>query len=413
MASRRHSNLAAFRHAEFRYYILSRAFFIMVLNMQATLVSWKVYEITKDPFSIGLIGLVEFFPAFAAALYSGYVIDRSDKRRVLVLSIAANLLLTTGFAVVTGEEAMRLLSKDTILVAIYCIAFCTGLARAFSGPASFALVSRLVPREELPSAISWHSTSWQVSAVGGPALAGLMYAKAGITPTFGFMVASMAVALFFSFFLKPKPPTPVPEGETMLQSIREGFRFVWRTREVLGALCLDLFAVFFGGATALLPYFSDEILRRGPEGLGILRSAPSVGAVALMLWVTFRPLRGRQGRQMLLSVVGFGICTILFGLSTHFWLSVGLLFLSGVLDGISVIVRSTILQLQTPEEMRGRVASLNSIFIMSSNELGAFESGFTAKWMGVVPAVVFGGCMTLVVAAVTWVKAPTLRKMEY
>lgn len=413
MASRRHSNLAAFRHAEFRYYILSRAFFIMVLNMQATLVSWKVYEITKDPFSIGLIGLVEFFPAFAAALYSGYVIDRSDKRRVLVLSIAANLLLTTGFAVVTREEAMRLLSKDTILVAIYCIAFCTGLARAFSGPASFALVSRLVPREELPSAISWHSTSWQVSAVGGPALAGLMYAKAGITPTFGFMVASMAVALFFSFFLKPKPPTPVPEGETMLQSIREGFRFVWRTREVLGALCLDLFAVFFGGATALLPYFSDEILKRGPEGLGILRSAPSVGAVALMLWVTFRPLRSRQGRQMLLSVVGFGICTILFGLSTHFWLSVGLLFLSGVLDGISVIVRSTILQLQTPEEMRGRVASLNSIFIMSSNELGAFESGFTAKWMGVVPAVVFGGCMTLVVAAVTWVKAPTLRRMEY
>lgn len=413
MASRRHSNLAAFRHEEFRYYILSRAFFIMVLNMQATLVSWKVYEITKDPFSIGLIGLVEFFPAFAAALYSGYVIDRSDKRRVLVLSLAANLLLTTGFAVVTGEEAMRLLSKDTILVAIYCIAFCTGLARAFSGPASFALVSRLVPREELPSAISWHSTSWQVSAVGGPALAGLMYAKAGITPTFGFMVASMAVALFFSFFLKPKPPTPVPEGETMLQSIREGFRFVWRTREVLGALCLDLFAVFFGGATALLPYFSDEILRRGPEGLGILRSAPSVGAVALMLWVTFRPLRSRQGRQMLLSVVGFGMCTILFGLSTHFWLSVGLLFLSGVLDGISVIVRSTILQLQTPEEMRGRVASLNSIFIMSSNELGAFESGFTAKWMGVVPAVVFGGCMTLVVAAVTWVKAPTLRRMEY
>jgi MFS family permease len=413
MASPRHSNLSAFRHAEFRSYILSRALFIMVLNMQATLVSWKVYEITKDPFSIGLIGLVEFFPAFLAAFYSGYLIDRSDKRKVLVLSVAANLLLTSAFAYITGESALRLLSKGTVLAAIYGIAFCTGLARAFSGPASFALVSRLVPKEELPSAIAWHTTSWQVAAVGGPALAGLMYAKAGITPTFGFMVASMALALFFSLFLKPKPPTPVPEGETMLQSIREGFRFVWRTREVLGALSLDLFAVFFGGATALLPYFSDEILQRGPEGLGILRSAPSVGAVVLMVWVAFRPLRGMQGRQMLLSVVGFGVCTILFGLSTNFWLSVGLLFLSGILDGISVIVRSTILQLQTPEEMRGRVASLNSIFIMSSNELGAFESGFTARWMGVVPAVVFGGCMTLVVAAVTWVKAPTLRKMEY
>jgi len=413
MPSTRHSNLSVLRHAEFRAYIASRVLFILVLNMQVTLVSWKVYEITKDPFSIGLIGLFEFVPAFLAAFYSGYVIDRSDKRRVLVLSVAANLLLTAAFTVVTGEPAAERLPRATVLAAIYGIAFCTGLARAFSGPTSFALVTRLVRKDEMPAAITWHSTSWQVSAVGGPALAGILYAQAGITPTFISMVAAMAVALLASLLIRPKPPEPVPEGETMLQSIREGFRFVWRSREVLGALSLDLFAVFFGGATALLPYFSEEILGRGPEGLGLLRSAPSLGAVFLMLWVTFRPLRRHQGRSMLFSVAGFGACTVLFGLSTHFWLSFALLFLLGVLDGISVIVRSTILQMRTPDEMRGRVAALNSIFIMSSNELGAFESGITARWMGVVPAVVFGGCMTLAVAAVTWLKAPTLRKMEY
>jgi len=413
MALARHSSLAVLRHAEFRSYIGSRALFILVLNMQATLVSWKVYEITKDPLSIGLIGLAEFVPAFLAAFYSGFLIDRSDKRKVLVLSFAANLLLTAAFALVTGQAAMAWVGKQAVLVGIYAITFCSGLARAFSGPSSFALVTRLIPKEELPAAISWHSTSWQVSAVSGPALAGLMYAKAGITPTFLFMVCAMTVALLASLRIQPKPPEPVPEGETMLESIRQGFRFVWKSREVLGALSLDLFAVFFGGATALLPYFSDEILGRGPEGLGILRSAPSLGAVLLMIWVTIWPMRSRQGQYMLLSVAGFGICTICFGLSTSFWLSFALLFLSGVLDGISVVVRSTILQMKTPDEMRGRVASLNSIFIMSSNELGAFESGITARWMGVVPAVVFGGCMTLIVTAATWLKAPTLRKMEY
>lgn len=413
MASTRHSTLSVLRHAEFRAYIVARALFILVLNMQATLVSWKVYEITKDPLSIGLIGLFEFAPAFLAAFYSGYVIDRSDKRKVLVWSIAANLLLTLAFTGVTGQGAAAALSGTTVLWTIYSIAFCTGLARAFSGPTSFALVTRLVPKDEIPAAITWHSTSWQVSAVSGPALAGLLYARTGITPTFGGMVAAMALSLLAALLIRPKPPEPVPEGETMLQSIREGFRFVWRSREVLGALSLDLFAVFFGGATALLPYFSDEILQSGPQGLGLLRSAPSLGAILLMLWVTFRPLRRLQGRRMLLSVAGFGACTVLFGLSTHLWLSFALLFLSGILDGISVIVRSTILQLRTPDEMRGRVAALNSIFIMSSNELGAFESGITARWMGVVPAVVFGGCMTLVVAAVTWLKAPTLRRMEY
>jgi predicted MFS family arabinose efflux permease len=198
-----------------------------------------------------------------------------------------------------------------------------------------------------------------------------------------------------------------------LESIREGFRFIRRSREILGTISLDLFAVFFGGATALLPYYADVVLKTGPEGLGMLRSAPAIGALFILTLVTIRPLKRQQGRLMLFCVAGFGMMIILFGLSTMFWLSMFALFMSGVLDGISVIVRSTILQLKTPDEMRGRVASLNSIFIMSSNELGAFESGLTSKLFGVVPAVVFGGGMTLVVVAITWFKAPGLRKVEY
>ena len=408
-----HQSFDVLRLSEFRGYIVARFFFILVLNMQATLISWKVYELTHDPFSIGLIGLVEFVPAFVMAFYAGHVIDKKDKRTLLILSVAANLLLTVSFALITGKSALQLFSTSTILASIYAIAFCTGIARAFSGPTSFALVSQLVPREKLPSAITWHSGSWQVSAVSGPALAGLLYAKLEMSVTFSLMIASMIVSLLATFFIGPKPAVVMQRTESVLESIREGFRFVWKTREVLGALSLDLFAVFFGGATALLPYFSEEILKRGPEGLGMLRSAPALGAITLLFWVSIRPMKTKQGRQMLLSVAGFGICTIIFGLSRNFWLSMAALYLGGILDGISILVRSTILQMKTPDEMRGRVASLNSIFIMSSNELGAFESGFTARLMGVVPAVVFGGGMTILVAVTTWWKAPTLRKMDY
>ncbi len=408
-----HQSFDVLRLSEFRGYIIARFFFILVLNMQATLISWKVYELTHDPFSIGLIGLVEFVPAFVMAFYAGHVIDKKDKRTLLILSVAANLLLTVSFALITGKSALQLFSTSTILASIYAIAFCTGIARAFSGPTSFALVSQLVPREKLPSAITWHSGSWQVSAVSGPALAGLLYAKLEMSVTFSLMIASMIVSLLATFFIGPKPAVVMQRTESVLESIREGLRFVWKTREVLGALSLDLFAVFFGGATALLPYFSEEILKRGPEGLGMLRSAPALGAITLLFWVSIRPMKTKQGRQMLLSVAGFGICTIIFGLSRNFWLSMAALYLGGILDGISILVRSTILQMKTPDEMRGRVASLNSIFIMSSNELGAFESGFTARLMGVVPAVVFGGGMTILVAVTTWWKAPTLRKMDY
>jgi MFS family permease len=381
--------------------------------MQATLISWKVFEITKDPFSIGLIGLFEFFPAFLMTFYSGYIIDKSDKRKLLFFSFAANLLLTIFFAYITSANAKGHLSNAVILGSIYGIAFVSGIARAFSGPTSFALLGNLVPKEELTNAITWHSGSWQVAGVGGPALAGILYGVIGISFTFSLMIVMMIFAVVGAFLIKPKPPVKSILVESMLQNIREGFKFVWRTKEILGVLTLDLFAVFFGGATAMLPYFSDVILHTGPAGLGMLRSAPALGAVAMMVLINFIPMQKNQGKVMMYCVAGFGICIIVFGLSNMFWISAIALFLSGLLDGISILVRSTVLQLKTPENMKGRVSSLNSIFIMSSNELGAFESGFMAKFLGVIPSVIFGGAMTVGVVVFTWIKIPSIKKITY
>ena len=408
-----HKSFAALQHPEFRIYILARFLFIMVLTMQATLISWEVFAITKDPFSIGLIGLVEFMPAVVMAIYSGYIIDKSDKKKLLHYSIAGNLVLTILFTYITREHALMSFSKPSILVCIYIIAFLTGSARAFSGPTSFALVSMLVPKEELPNATSWHSSSWQIAAVTGPAIGGLLYGEKGITFAFATMIVMLSTSVLVLFFIKPKPPVVVLKREPMVKSIQEGIKFVWQSKDILGVLSLDLFAVLFGGATALLPYFSDQILKTGAEGLGILRSAPGIGAITVMLVINFLPMRKNQGKIMLYCVAGFGLSMIVFGLSTLFWLSFSALLLSGVLDGISVIVRSTVLQLKTPEAMKGRVSSLNSIFIISSNELGAFESGFASRLMGVIPAVVFGGMMTIGIVALNWIKNPTIKKLNY
>jgi len=385
----------------------------MVLTMQATLISWEVFAITKDPFSIGLIGLVEFVPAVIMAIYSGYIIDKSDKKKLLHYSLAGNLVLTILFAYITSEYALSILSKSTVLIAVYMIAFLTGVARAFSGPTAFALVSMLVPKQKLPNATSWHSSSWQIAAVSGPAVGGLLYGEKGITFAFVIMIIMLTLSVLLLFFIKPKPPAVIQHKEPMLKSIQQGFKFVGQSKEILGVLSLDLFAVFFGGATALLPYFSDQILKTGPEGLGILRSAPGIGAILVMLIINFIPMKKDQGKIMLYCVAGFGLMMIVFGLSTFFWLSFAALLISGVLDGISVIVRSTVLQLKTPENMKGRVSSLNSIFIISSNELGAFESGFAARLMGVVPAVVFGGSMTIGIVVYNWIKNPTIKRLSY
>lgn len=400
-------------HPEFRSYLISRFFFIIALTMQATIISWQVYDLTKDPFSIGMIGLVEFGPAFLMAFYSGHLIDRSDKRNILLYSIIGNLVLTGVLCFITSGYALNNFSQRTVLIVIYCVVFGIGIMRSFSGPSSFALVSLLVPKHQLPNATMWHSGSWQVAAVSGPALAGLLYGLIGVTYTFYLMMLFMGIAVTGMIFIANKPVPFEKRVESVVESVKQGFRFVWKSKEILGAMSLDLFAVLFGGATALLPVFADQILHVGPEGLGMLRSAPALGSVLTLAILSIRPLKRNQGKLMMVCVAGFGVSIILFGLSEIFWLSFIALFVAGILDGISVIVRQTILQLKTPDNMRGRVASLNSIFIMSSNELGSFESGVAAKLLGTVTAVVAGGCMTVGVVVVTWFKAPSLRKLQY
>ena len=409
----RNPSFLSLKHKEFRYYIITRFLFIMVLTMQATLISWKVFDITKDPFSIGLIGLVEFIPAVLMAFYSGYIIDRSDRKKLFHLSISANLVLTGLFTYITSDYASSSLDQTSILFCIYAIAFCTGIARAFSGPSSFALVSSLVPKHEIPNAITWHSGSWQIAAVCGPAIGGLLCVSIGITVTFTMMNILLLIAVIIFFFISPKPAPPITSRESMFKSIKEGFRFVLSTKEILGVLSLDLFAVFFGGATAMLPYFSDVILKTGAQGLGWLRAAPGVGAIVVMLLINFIPLQKQQGKIMIACIAGFGLSIIVFGLSDIFWISAIALFMSGLLDGISILVRSTVLQLKTPEDMKGRVSSLNSIFIMSSNELGAFESGMLSRLVGVIPSVILGGSMTVAIATFTWFKMPSVKKITY
>jgi len=406
-------NFAALRFPEFRSYILSRFFFIIVLTMQATIISWKVYELTRDTFSIGMLGLVEFTPAFMLAFYSGYVIDKGDKRNLLLSSMIGNVILTSILCFITSNYAISEYPQTWILFIIFFVVFGIGVLRPFTGPTSFALVSQLVPKYDLANATMWNSASWQVGAVTGPALAGLMYGLAGITNTFYLMIGMMGIAITGLSLVTPKPVLYQKREESIVESVKQGLRFVWKSKEVLGAMSLDLFAVLFGGATALLPAFADKILHVGAQGLGVLRSAPAIGGVTVLALLAFRPLHRHQGKIMLASVAGFGICIIVFGLSQVFWLSFFALFASGMLDGISVIVRSTILQLKTPDAMKGRVASLNSIFVMSSNELGSFESGVTSKLMGNVAAVVFGGCMTIGVVVYNWFKSPSLRKLEY
>lgn len=381
--------------------------------MLGTLVGWWMYELTSAPFAIGLIGLAEVVPALSLALYAGHVIDISEKRKLLLKGVSAYLLcglvllfLSTGWFQTHSSKAM-------VVGGIYAIIFCTGIIRAFSGPIFNAIIAQLVPRQILPNAITWNQGTYLSASVAGHATAGFCIALFGVTRTLSVVACLMLVALFMLWKLKPKPAAAINEGKRTWESVREGLNFVFKTKEVLGALSLDLFAVLFGGAVAMVPVYARDILHVGPIGFGWLNAASDIGSIIMVIALTIFPLKTKQGRKLFLVVGGFGLSIILFGISQVFWISFGALLLSGLLDAISVVVRGTVVQLKTPDEMRGRVLSVNMMFINSSNELGQFESGLTAKLMGVKPSVVFGGAMTLLVVIITWFKAPSLRKMEY
>jgi len=404
---------AAVQIPEFRNFLIGRFTFIMGLRMLGTLVGWWVYELSNAPFAIGLIGLSEVIPAVSLSLYAGHVIDISDKRKLILKGVALYFLAVIVLLVLTTKFTSTHLSNHAIVFCIYVVIFFTGIFRSFTGPTFGAMVGSIVPRETLQNATTWSQTVWLSASVLGHATVGFLIAGIGNTGAISVVAVLAFIGFCFLFQLKPKPPMNKVGEKKTLDSVKEGLQYVFKTKEVLGALSLDLFAVLFGGAVAMIPVFAKDILNVGPVGFGWLNAASDIGSAIIIITLTLNPIRKQQGRKLLYAVAGFGLCIITFALSKMFWLSFAALMISGMLDGISVVTRGTILQLKTPENMRGRVMSVNSMFINSSNELGQFESGVMAKLMGVIPSVVFGGCMTIFVVVTTWFKAPALKEMEY
>ncbi len=404
---------AAVRIPEFRNLMLGRFTFIAALRMMGTLVAWWVYELTGDPFAIGLVGLSEVIPALSMALYAGHIIDKSEKRKLVLTGVVFYTIAALLLLFVSTNYIGSHFSNHTIALLIYAVIFCTGIIRAFTGPNFSAMLASIVPRQYLQNATTWTQGSWLSASVTGHAAGGFLIWKLGITGTLIIICSLLVIAFFLFIQLKPKPPMAQSGEKKTWESVKEGLRFVFKTKEILAAFSLDMFAVLFGGAVAMVPVYAKDILKIGPQGFGWLNAAIDMGSIFIIILLTIFPMKKTQGKKLMIAVAGFGICIIFFAVSTWFILSFAALMIAGMLDGISVVVRGTVMQLKTPDHMRGRVSSVGSMFINSSNELGQFESGVAAKLMGVVPSVVFGGCMTLVVVIITWVKAPTLRKFEY
>jgi MFS family permease len=402
------SRAAPLRNRNFRTLLLYRICTILSYQMVAVTVGWHVYELTGDPWMLGLIGLAEVLPYFCVAPFAGYLVDHLPRRKLgalacLCLSITPLWLM----AIATGW-----LQAGGIAM-IYAAIALTGCVRAFLGPVYNALFARTLPRDQYVRGASLGSIVFQGGLVTGPAIGGLLVGFGGKPVAYGVAAVFAILAVGAMLRMQVTEPAPQLQRAPIFASIAEGARFVFGNQLLLGALALDMFAVLLGGAISLAPAFIQDILHYGPEGLGILRAAPALGAVAVGIWLARRPLQRNAGRILLFAVAGFGLCMIGFGLSTVFWLSAFFLLLSGVCDGISVVTRSTIMQLSTPDHMRGRVSSINGLFVGSSNEIGAFYAGSMARLLGLVPAVVVGGFATLLVVATTAWKAPKLRRLDF
>lgn len=399
------------KQKEFSLYISTRFIVIFSLFMQSTVLSYMMYTITKDPFSLGLIGLAEVIPAFGFAFFAGYLVDKAEKRTVYMLCILFYLLNAILTIYITSTFFQHQMGMKTVEWMIYLVMFISGCIRAFLAPASFSLLPLLVAREDISQAVTWSSTSWMLGSVLGPLAGGLLMASIGVHYTIIIAACCMGIASLSILFVKRKP-VAYTKDIGLIKGLSQGFRFVFRSEIILAVLSLDLFAVLFGGAEALLPVFSKEILEVGEVGYGWLRSAHGIGSICLLFLLAYLPLKTNIGYKLFASVAGFGLCILLFGISGNVYLSFGLLFFGGMFDGVSVVIRHSILQLKTPEELKGRVSSINMMFISSSNELGAFESGLAARMLGTVPSVVFGGIMTILVVLVTYFAAPNLKKIK-
>ncbi len=403
----------ALRYGLFRKYLTVRFFLIMALNMQTTILVYWVYHLTNDLASVGLMGLFEAVPAIGFSFFSGHIVDQREKRNLILGCIVAYMALSIAYVTLALQSHghAELWKTNNIVHLVYAGIFFGGVLRAFISPATFALMGMMVPRKLYPNAGTWSSSSWQLGAILGPLLGGLLIGLMDVPLSLCGAALMLSVA-FVGITSIPRQAILNKQKEPILKSLQEGIRFVFSTQVILAVLLLDMFAVLFGGATALLPHYADKILHVDAQGFGWLRAAQGIGAIVMYFILANKPLKTAPGVKLVFCIIGFGLCLVAFGISTNFWLSMGALIASGAFDAVSVVIRGTILQLYTPDEMRGRVAALNTMFISSSNELGEVESGFTAKWMGAMPAVVFGGCMTLVVAGVTFFAAPRLKTLK-
>jgi MFS family permease len=401
---------AAFQFSGFRLYQIARFCIVFCTEMQSVAVGWQVYEITKRPLDLGLTGLVQFLPGVFLFLLAGHTVDRFDRRKVLTLCYAGYGVSSALLLAVTLR--FESLHRAQTVAPIFAILFLVGVVRSFSMPASRALLPQLVPEEQFQSAVAWNSGIFQGANILGPALGGLLYAFSH-GPALVYAVALFAGVVSVLATLKIETRSrPRPREPLSLRTVFAGFHYIWTHKAVLGSISLDLFAVLLGGAVALLPVYAKDILRTGALGLGLLRSAPGIGAGIMALLIAFQPIRRRAGVTMLWCVGGFGFFTVVFGFSRNLWLSMFALMLVGAADMVSVVVRGVLIQVETPDEMRGRVNAVDMIFIGASNELGEFESGLAAQWFGAVPAVVLGGVGTIVVTVLwAWI-FPELRKAD-
>ena len=398
---------AALRYRDFSIITVNQFCLTLAILIQEIIVAYSLYKITKDPLTLGLIGLAEAIPFISLSLWGGYIADKFNKQLIMKICLFFSFPLPLVLWGLFHLYGLNQISVHVLALGIYAVIFCFGVIRGFYSPSATSLKPFLIPRELYTNGATWTTIGWQSGVILGPMLGGFMLAFLGR----GTSLLSVSILLFICFcliMLLKKRSFPAIEHENMWSSLGEGFRFIWKTKIVLWAISLDLVSVLFGGVVALLPIFAEDILKVGPEGLGYLRAAPSIGALFTMIALTRFPPTHHAWRNMLLAVAGFGIFTIIFAFSSHMWLSLFALAMTGACDSISVVVRQTILQIFPPENMRGRVAAVNGMFVSSSNELGAFESGLAAKYMGTLAATLFGGCMTLAVVILSWTKTKDL-----
>ena len=403
---------AALRIKEFNIFLLLRLFLVFGWSMQFIVIEWQVYALTKNPLSLGIIGLCEFLPAFFLAPFAGHIVDRKEKRNLFAICIALFSLISFGLFWLTSDNVESSWETNTILYSIYALVFFGGVLRAFFGPTIFSLIALLVPKKIYPNAATWSSSTWKGANVFGALCGGFLIAWIGVHYTLGIIFLLVMLALVLVSQISKKPILNKNINESVKESLKAGLSFVFNDKVILGALTLDMIAVLFGGAVAIFAVFATDVLDAGPKGFGILNAALSSGSIITMLATTYIPITKNTGKKLLISVFGFGVFMIIFGASKLLWLSVLALFFSGVFDGISMVVRQTILQLKTPDAMRGRVGAVNSMFVGSSNELGALESGIAAKIFGAPLAVMLGGTVTLIVTGVIAFKNKPLRELD-